>query len=60
LHSTEYGVKYREKVIKFASVVSGNPVHSQWNSPYILEGTEAFTLLLTFVLHYDYIFTEIK
>jgi hypothetical protein len=49
-----------EIVLKFASVVSTNPVHSQGNNPYILEGTEAFTLLVTFLLHYDYIFTEIN
>ena len=30
------------------------------NNPYILEGTEAFTFLITFLLHYDYIFPEIK
>jgi hypothetical protein len=60
LHSTQYSVKCREIVLKFASVVSVNPVHSQGNNPYILEGTEAFTLLVTFLLHYDYIFPEIK
>jgi hypothetical protein len=60
LYSIQYSVKYGEIVLKFASVVSANPVHSQGNNPYILEGTEAFTLLVTFLLHYDYIFTGIK
>jgi len=60
LPSTQYTVIYREIVLKFASVVSANPVHFQGNTPYILEGTEAFTLLVTFLLHYVYIFTEIK
>jgi hypothetical protein len=60
LHSTQYSVKYSEIVLKFASVVSATPVHSQRNNPYFLEGTEAFTLLVSFLLHYDYIFTEIK
>jgi len=60
LRSTQYSVKYSEKALKFAGLVSANPVHSQGNSPYILEVTEAFTLLVTFLLHYDYIFPEIK
>ena len=54
-----YSVKYSEIVLKFASVVSVNPVQSQWNNPYTLEGREAFTLLVTFLLHYYYIFLEI-
>jgi hypothetical protein len=41
-------------------LVSANPDHSQGNNPYILEGTEAFTLLVTFLLHYDKIFPELK
>jgi len=60
LRSVQYNVKYSEIVLKFASIVSSNPVHSQGNNPYILEGTEAFTLLVTFLLHYDYIFPEIN
>jgi hypothetical protein len=60
LHSTQYNVNYSEIVLKFAIVVSAIPFHSQGNNPYILEGTEAFTLLVTFLLHYDYIFPEIK
>jgi len=59
LCSTQYSVKYSEIVLKFASFVSVNPVHSQRNNPYILESTEAFTLLVTFLLYYDYIFLEI-
>jgi hypothetical protein len=47
-------------VLKFASIVSANPAHSQQNNPYILEGAGAFTLLVTFLLHYDYIFPEIE
>ena len=58
--NTQYNIKYNEIVPKFATVVSASPVHSQTNSPYILEGTEAFTLVITFLLHYDYIFPEIK
>jgi len=60
LHSVQYNVKYSEIVLKFTSFISSNPVHSQGNNSYILEGTEAFTLLVTFLLHYDYIFPEIK
>ena len=60
LCSTQYSVKYSEIVLKFASVISASPVHSQGNNPYILEGTETFTLLVTFFIHYDYIFLEIK
>jgi hypothetical protein len=60
LPSTQHIVKYSEIFLKFASVVSANPIHFQRNNPYILEGTEAFTWLVTFLLHYDYIFPEIK
>jgi hypothetical protein len=60
LHSTQYCVKYSEIALKLASVFSASPVHSQGKNPYILEGTEAFTLIVTFLLHYYYIYPEIK
>ena len=41
-------------------LISANPVHSYGNNPYILEGTETFTFLVTFLINYDYIFPEIK
>jgi hypothetical protein len=48
LHSTQLRAKDSEVFLK-----------SQGNIPSILEGTEAFTLQFTFLLHYDYMLTEI-
>jgi hypothetical protein len=60
IHSTQCTVKYSEIVLKFAKVVSANPVHSRGNNQYFLRGKVSFTLLVTLLLHYNYIFPEIK
>ena len=60
MRSTQYSVKYSEIVLKFASVVSANPIHSQGTKIHTSWKYKTFSLLVTFLLHYDYMCPEIK
>jgi hypothetical protein len=59
LHSTQLRAKDSEVFQNLPELVSASSGHSQGNIPSILEGTEAFTLQVTFLLHYDDMLSEV-